>query len=96
MNLSPLNGSRLWHLSMLVLCLCSTGPFAFAKEQRLLYVGTPGIRDYQEYGGHGILVFDLGHGHKFVRRIASAGLDENGKPLNVKGICAARSRESCT
>src|SRR5258707_11582638 len=57
-------------------------------ERKLLYVATPGIRDYLEYGGHGILVFDIDQGHKFVKRIPSAGLDEKGRPLNVKGICA--------
>jgi len=59
-----------------------------STERKLLYVATPGIRDYLEYGGHGVLVFDIDHGHKFVKRIPSAGLDENGKPLNVKGVCA--------
>src|SRR6185503_4455470 len=49
---------------------------------------TPGIRDYLEYGGHGILVFDIDQGHRFVKRIRTAGVDERGKPLNVKGICA--------
>lgn len=57
-------------------------------ERRLLFVAAPGIRDYLEYGGHGILVFDIGRAHKFVKRIESAGVDEKGKPLNVKGICA--------
>src|SRR5258708_95408 len=47
-------------------------------ERKLLYVATPGIRDYLEYGGHGILVFDISAGHKFVKRIPSAGLDEKG------------------
>jgi len=56
--------------------------------QRLLYVGAPGIRDYLEYGGHGVLVFDIDHGHRFFKRIAFAGVDANGKPLNVKGIAA--------
>src|SRR5438874_2152139 len=56
---------------------------------RFLYVATPGIRDYLEFGGHGVLVFDIDHGHRFVRRIKSSGVDENGKPLNVKGICAS-------
>lgn len=28
-------------------------------EQRLLYVAAPGIRDYLEYGGHSMLVFDV-------------------------------------
>jgi hypothetical protein len=71
------------------------GIFAFvsilsthAAEQRFLYVATPGIRDYLEYGGHGVIVFDIDHGHKFVKRIPLAGLDENGKPLNVKGVAA--------
>jgi len=57
--------------------------------RRLLYVAAPGIRDYLEYGGHGILIFDIEHEHKFVRRFPSAGVDQNGKPLNVKGICAS-------
>jgi len=52
-------------------------------ERRLLYVAAFGIRDYLEYGGHGILVFDIDHGHQFVKRIPSARLDEKGKPLNV-------------
>jgi hypothetical protein len=58
------------------------------NERRLLYVASPGIRDYLEYGGHGILVFDINHGHRFLKRIPSGGLDETGKPLNVKGIAA--------
>ena len=55
---------------------------------RRLYVAVPGIRDYLEYGGHGLLVFDIDHEHRFVKRIATAGLDPKGTPLNVKGICA--------
>ena len=61
------------------------------KSQRLLYVAVPGIRDYLQYGGHGVLVFDIDNGHKFVRRIQSAGLNEKGKPINVKGICVSLS-----
>lgn len=56
--------------------------------RRLLYVAAPGVRDYLEYGGHGLLVFDIDDGHKFVRRIKTAGTSADGKPLNVKGICA--------
>jgi DNA-binding beta-propeller fold protein YncE len=59
-----------------------------SAEKRLLYVATPGIRDYLEYGGHGVIVFDIDHGHKFLKRIPLAGLDETGKPLNVKGVAA--------
>jgi len=57
--------------------------------RKLLYVAEPGIRDYLEYGGHGLLVFDIDHGHQFVRRIPTGGVEEKGKPLNVKGVCAS-------
>ena len=55
---------------------------------RRLYVAVPGIRNYLEYGGHGILVYDIDDGHRFVRRIKAGGLDEAGRPRNVKGIAA--------
>ncbi|MDB6035058.1 MAG: hypothetical protein JWM16_5396 [Verrucomicrobiales bacterium] len=57
-------------------------------DHRYLYVAAPGIRNYLEYGGHGLVVFDLDDGHKFVKRIKTSGLDTQGKPLNVKGVCA--------
>ena len=57
--------------------------------RRLLYVALPGVRNYLEYGGHGVLVFDIDAGHKFVKRIPTAGLDGNGQPINVKGVCAS-------
>lgn len=60
-----------------------------ASERRLLYVAVPGIRDYLEYGGHGVLVFDMDHGHTLVRRIPARGVGAGGKPLNVKGIVAS-------
>lgn len=56
--------------------------------RRLLYVAEPGIRNYLEYGGHGLLVFDIDHGHRLIRRIRTAGLGPDGKPDNVKGVCA--------
>ena len=58
-------------------------------DGRRLYVAVPGIRDYLEYGGHGLLVFDVDRGHRLVRRIASAGLKPEVKPDNVKGVCAS-------
>jgi DNA-binding beta-propeller fold protein YncE len=60
--------------------------------QRRLYVAEPGIRNYLEYGGHGILVYDIDHGHALLKRIKTAGLDpKTEKPENVKGICVSPS-----
>ncbi len=59
------------------------------RNGRFLFVAEPGIRNYLEYGGHGVLVFDIDHGHRFVKRIASGGLASDGTPINVKGICAS-------
>jgi DNA-binding beta-propeller fold protein YncE len=67
----------------------SASTSASAPVQRRLYVATPGIRNYLEYGGHGLLVFDIDKNHQFVKRIKTGGLGEDGKPLNVKGICAS-------
>lgn len=57
--------------------------------RRLLYVASPGIRNYLQYGGHGVLVFDVDNDHQFVRRISlkGYGTDQRGNPLNIKGIC---------
>jgi DNA-binding beta-propeller fold protein YncE len=66
-------------------------PLAFAgEEHRRLYVAVPGVRNYLEYGGHGLLVFDIDHNHRFLKRIKTAGIDpKTGKPDNVKGVCAS-------
>ncbi len=56
---------------------------------RYLYVAAPGIRDYLGYGGHGILVFDMDNGHRFVKRIATGGLHPDKTPSNVKGIAVS-------
>jgi DNA-binding beta-propeller fold protein YncE len=56
---------------------------------RYLYVAVPGIRDYMGYGGHGLLVFDMDHNHRLVKRIVTGGLHPNGKPSNVKGIAVS-------
>jgi DNA-binding beta-propeller fold protein YncE len=74
--------------ALLLPSICFAGSFSPGKH-KLLYVAEPGIRDYLEYGGHGLLVFDIDQNHKLVRRIPTGGVDEKGKPLNVKGICAS-------
>jgi DNA-binding beta-propeller fold protein YncE len=60
-----------------------------AAAQHLLYVVSPGIRNYVEYGGVGILVFDIDKGYKFVRRIPTWDVPEGKKPENIKGIAAS-------
>src|SRR5262245_21616652 len=61
---------------------------AAVEEKHLLYVASPGIRNYVEYGGVGILVYDIAAGHKFVKRIPTWDGAE-GKPAeNVKGVAA--------
>ncbi len=57
------------------------------RVSRLLYVVCPGIRDYLEFGGAGILVFDIDDGHKFVKRIATDA-SKLAKPRNIKGVVA--------
>jgi hypothetical protein len=77
----------MWVLLFVLAATSLTG--SAAAQRRLLYVATPGIRDYLEYGGHGLLVFDIDHAHRFVKRIPTGGVDADGKPINVKGICAS-------
>ena len=60
-----------------------------AAEHHFLYVAEPGIRNYVEYGGVGVLVYDIDAGYKFVRRIASQQVPAGQEPENVKGIAAS-------
>jgi hypothetical protein len=57
---------------------------------RYLFAAVPGVRDYLGYGGHGLLIFDIDHGHKFVKRIPFKGYHpKNGQPSNIKGIAVS-------
>ncbi|MEZ6123956.1 MAG: hypothetical protein R3C49_12360 [Planctomycetaceae bacterium] len=80
---------RILCLLILVCALGNTQVRAQLPDGRYLYVATPGIRNYPEYGGHGLLVFDIDNNHRFVKRIQTGGFDGAGRPLNVKGICAS-------
>jgi len=74
--------------------------------RRLLYVAVPGLRRYLEHGGHGLLVFDMDDGYRFVKRIPTAGLLRKetrapdgsmtpaGQPSNVKGIAVSLATNS--
>src|SRR4029077_6951114 len=69
------------------------------QTQRFIYAALPGVGggNNVSYGGAGILVFDIDHGHKFVKRVAmptSLPLppSTNGRPVSpqeaIKGIAA--------
>ena len=60
-----------------------------ANPKHLLYVAVPGIRDYPQYGGTGVLVFDIDRGHQFVRRIPVPALGNASHANAAKGICAS-------
>lgn len=60
-----------------------------AAPVKYLYVAVPGIRNYLEYGGHGILVYDVDAGHKLIKRIPTKGLKKDGTPSNVKGVAVS-------
>jgi len=76
-------GKLRWFVPLLLLAP------ALAQEQHLLYVASPGTRNYVEYGGVGILVFDIDKGYRFVRRIPTWDVPEGKSPENVKGIAAS-------
>jgi DNA-binding beta-propeller fold protein YncE len=57
------------------------------RTGRFLYVVAPGVRNYLEWGGAGILVFDIDRGHRFVERIETPA-SRMTEPDNVKGVCA--------
>src|SRR6188474_2059390 len=84
---------RAWLLLSLV-AGCASSPASHQDgDKRLLYVAAPGIRNYLEWGGAGILVYDIDQGHRFVKRIPVSYLDDQDPagraPENVKGICAS-------
>jgi DNA-binding beta-propeller fold protein YncE len=62
---------------------------AVAPDRRLLYVAVPGIRNYVEYGGVGVLVYDIDHGYRLVKRIPTWDVPEGKQPENVKGVAAS-------
>jgi DNA-binding beta-propeller fold protein YncE len=63
----------------------------YAQDHRYLYAAVPGVRNYLQHGGIGIVVFDMDNGYKFVKRISTWTV-EPGKPVeNVKGIAADAS-----
>lgn len=90
MTLSKIVFTRGWLLTVVIAAIFATGTAAAASEasvRRYLYVVCPGIRDLLEFGGAGILVFDMDDGHKFVKRIETPA-SRGPQPDNIKGVCA--------
>jgi DNA-binding beta-propeller fold protein YncE len=74
-------------------CLLLVCAAAVAKEHHYLYAASPGIRNYLEYGGMGIVVFDIEDHYKPVRRIPTWDAPGPGQEAeNVKGIEADAAR----
>jgi len=84
--MNVLDRARWTAMLVVALWLMSAGELA---AQHFLLVACPGVRNYLEYGGHGLLVFNVDDNHRFVKRLPLAGLDAAGKPMNIKGICAS-------
>lgn len=62
---------------------------AAPKPQHLLYAASPGIRNYTEWGGVGVLVFDIDHGYKLIQRFPTWQYKPGDKVENVKGFAAS-------
>ena len=75
--------------SLLALLLAVSTLPAAGKDKHYLYVASPGIRNYVEHGGVGVLVFDIDDGYKFVKRIPTWDVPAGKEPQNVKGIAAS-------
>src|SRR6266571_4169749 len=86
-----LHKSLIWSLFLLApvifLQLRATPPPE--KEQHRLYVAVPGIRNDLEYGGVGILVYDIDVGYKFIKRIPTWDVPPGEAAENVKGTAAS-------
>jgi DNA-binding beta-propeller fold protein YncE len=75
----------------LALLVCTLAPVyrsTAVATKHFLYVASPGIRNYVEFGGVGILVFDIDAGYKFVKRIPTWDVPEGKAAENVKGVVA--------
>src|SRR5689334_23433551 len=75
-----------------VLAAAILAPQSHAQQvQRFIYAALPGVGggNNMNYGGAGILVFDIDHGHKFVKRIPLQGVVPDGaRQEAIKGIAA--------
>jgi DNA-binding beta-propeller fold protein YncE len=73
-------------VAVLAAAVVSSHPQA-QQAQRFLYAALPGVGggNNLNYGGAGILVFDIDHGHKFVKRIPLQGAPPPDTPAAAGG-----------
>jgi DNA-binding beta-propeller fold protein YncE len=68
-------------------------PAGHAQQvQRFLYAGVPGVGNAADHGGTGVLVFDMDHGYKFVKRIPTWPSIEGRGAEGVRGIAASAAK----
>lgn len=59
------------------------------RDADLLYVTVPGIRNYTEWGGVGVLVYDIRDNFKLLRRIPTFPIVLGQEAEPMKGVCAS-------
>jgi DNA-binding beta-propeller fold protein YncE len=85
---------RVRRLSAAAACIAALLSGSFSQgvgadeERHFLYLASPGIRNYVEYGGVGVLVYDMDNGHRFVKRIPTFEVAPGQPAENIKGIAA--------
>jgi DNA-binding beta-propeller fold protein YncE len=86
-----IHGSSIALLLAFISLFCSSPVNAdrAAESHRFLYVAVPGVRNYVEHGGVGILVYDIDDGHRLVKRIPTLPQTTGEEVEAVKGICAS-------
>ena len=83
-------------MKIALLFALTTAACGFAADQHLLYVANPGTRNYVEYGGVGISVFDIDNGYKFVRRIPTWDVPRRQTAGERQGHCRQRARRAAS
>lgn len=74
--------------SLLAGCMTGSSSGTGRADDELLYVALPGVRNYLEWGGEGILVYDIANGHKLLRRIRPVET-AGSRPYRVKGLAGS-------
>src|SRR6185369_6754386 len=81
--------------SLVLAAAVLAAPSQAQQVQRFLYAALPGVGggNNLSYGGAGILVFDIDHGHQFVKRIPLQGVPPatpaGARQEAIKGIAAS-------